>query len=134
MKNWIFFFCTLCFPFKELFFSVYSKWKSAEPVFCTEEQSCVPYKNQNKSLQFWGGKIQICCIVKSFYKAVLSLGHLWNIPFFLGHFLTRIGWKPRQLSGALQMFVFPTKESPLLTGKVELMFWSESLKLVRFWA
>ena len=28
----------------------FSNWKSAEPVFCSEELSCLPYKNQNKSL------------------------------------------------------------------------------------
>ena len=40
---------TLCLPFKELFFS-------AEPVFCSEELSCLPYENQHKSLILSFGK------------------------------------------------------------------------------
>lgn len=69
---------TLCLPFKELFFSVFSNWESAEQVFWSEELSSLPYKNKNKSLtlSFGGGKIQICCIARSFYKAVLPVGHL----------------------------------------------------------
>ena len=34
---------------------------------------------QKPNSQFWGGKIQICCIVRSFYKAVLPLGHLYTV-------------------------------------------------------
>ena len=34
------------------------------------------YLWKNCSSQFLGGKIQICCIVRSFSKAVLPLGHL----------------------------------------------------------
>ena len=38
----------------------FSNWKSAEPVFCSEELSCLPYKNQNKSitLSFGEGKFK----------------------------------------------------------------------------
>ena len=38
-------------------------WELAEPVFCSEELSCLPYKNQNKSLSVLLQKIQICCMV-----------------------------------------------------------------------
>ena len=44
---------TLCLPFKELLFS---NWKSAEPVFCSEELIRFPYKNQNKSLTLCFGE------------------------------------------------------------------------------
>jgi hypothetical protein len=56
----------------------FSNWESAEPVFCNEELSCLPYKKtkQKPNSQFWGRKIQICCFVRSFYKTVLPLGHL----------------------------------------------------------
>ena len=39
----------------------FSNWKSAEPVFCSEELSFLPYKNQNKSLtlSFGEGKFKL---------------------------------------------------------------------------
>ena len=36
-----------------------SHWKLAEPVFCREELSCLPYKNPKPDSQFFGEKIQI---------------------------------------------------------------------------
>jgi len=61
---------TLCLPFKELFFSVFSNWESAEPVFCSEELSCLPYKNQNKSLtlSFGEGKFKFAVLWGLFMK------------------------------------------------------------------
>jgi hypothetical protein len=40
---------SLCLPFFKLSFSVFD-WELAEPVFCSEALTCLPYKNQNKSL------------------------------------------------------------------------------------
>jgi hypothetical protein len=42
----------------------FSNWKSAEPVFCSEELSCLPYKNQNKSLtlSFGEGKFKFAVL------------------------------------------------------------------------
>ena len=37
----------------------FSSWKSsAESVFCSEELSCLPYKNQNKSLTLSFGEVK----------------------------------------------------------------------------
>ena len=44
---------TLCLSFCELFLS---HWESAEPVFCSEELSFLPYKKQNKSRIFFSGR------------------------------------------------------------------------------
>ena len=46
--------------FKNCLSQFLSYWKLAEPVFCSEELSCLPYKNQNKSLtlSFLLGKIK----------------------------------------------------------------------------
>ena len=44
---------TLCLSFCELFLS---HWESAEPVFCSEELSFLPYKKQNKSPIFFSGQ------------------------------------------------------------------------------
>ena len=35
---------------KNCYSQFFGNWKSAEPVFCSEVLSCLPYKNQNKSL------------------------------------------------------------------------------------
>ena len=55
----------------------FSNWKSAEPVFCCEELSCLPYKNQNKSLNL------------SFGEGKFKFAVLWGLfikPFF--HWVT----------------------------------------------
>ena len=55
----------------------FSNWKSAEPVFCIEELSCLLYKNQNKSLTL------------SFWEEKLKFSVLWGLfikPFF--HWVT----------------------------------------------
>ena len=42
---------TLCaYLFKNCPSQLLSYWEVAQPVFCSEELSCLPYKNQNKSL------------------------------------------------------------------------------------
>ena len=41
---------TLCLPFYESPSQFLTNWELAELVFCSEELSCLPYKNQNKSL------------------------------------------------------------------------------------
>ena len=58
---------TLYLPFQELFFLVF---QLLEVSWASEELSCLPYKNQNKSLtlSFGEGKIQVCYIVRSFIK------------------------------------------------------------------
>ena len=42
----------------------FSNRKSAEPVFCREELSCLPYKDQNKSitLSFGEGKLKFAVL------------------------------------------------------------------------
>ena len=37
------------YPLKNCSSQFFSNSKSAEPVFCSEELSCLPYKNQNKN-------------------------------------------------------------------------------------
>ena len=51
----------------------FSNWKSAEPVFCSEELSHLPYKNQNQNLtlSFGEGKFKFAVLwglfIKSFF-------------------------------------------------------------------
>jgi hypothetical protein len=59
----------------------FSNWKSTEPVFCSEELSCLPYKNQNKSLTL------------SFCEGKYKFAVLWGLfikPFF--HWATFTFW------------------------------------------
>ena len=55
---------------KNCFSQFFSNWKSAEPVFCSEELSCLPYKNQNKSLtlSFGEGKFKFAVLRGLFIK------------------------------------------------------------------
>ena len=48
--NLIFFLSLFVYLLKNCSSQFFSNWKSAEPVFCRAELSCLPYKNQNKSL------------------------------------------------------------------------------------
>ena len=65
----------------------FSNWKSAEPVFCSEELSCLPYKNQNKSLtlSFGEGKFKFAVLWGLFTKPFfhcpgppLNITNLWK--------------------------------------------------------
>ena len=49
---------------KNWFSQFFSNWESAEPVFCSKELSCLPYKNQNKSLtlSFGEGKFKFAVL------------------------------------------------------------------------
>ena len=71
-KIWIFFSCHSVFTFLRtvlLSFWVTAHWESAEPMFCCEELTFLPYKYQNKSLTLSpDGKVQICCIVRIYTK------------------------------------------------------------------
>ena len=49
-KIQIFFSCHCIYLFKNCPSQFLSHWESAEPVFCSEELSFLPFKNQNKSL------------------------------------------------------------------------------------
>ena len=58
-----FFPCHSVFPFFKTFLSqFFSHWGSAEPVFCSEDLSSLPCKNQNPTLS---GKIQIFCMLRT---------------------------------------------------------------------
>ena len=63
--------CCCCnqssFPF---LFCIFSYWQSAEAVFSSEELSCLPYKNQNKSktLSSWEGKFKFALFWGFFIK------------------------------------------------------------------
>ena len=82
---WFFFLTLFVYFLKNCSSQSFRNRKSAEPVFCSEELSCLPYKNQSRSLtlSFGEEKIQIYCIVRSFHKAVLPLGHLYHQAGFL---------------------------------------------------
>jgi len=62
----------------------FSNWESAEPVFCSEELSCLPYKNQNKSLtlSFGEGKFKFAVLwglfIKPFFHWATFTFHGWN--------------------------------------------------------
>ena len=62
----------------------FSYWESAEPVFSSEELSCLPYKKQNKSmtLSFWKGKFNFSVLWGFFIK-----------PFFLWATFSHLGAK-----------------------------------------
>ena len=49
--NFLFLSCCV-YLFKTCPSQFLSHWELAEPVFCSEELSCLPYKNQNQSLTF----------------------------------------------------------------------------------
>ena len=51
----------LCYLFKKCLSQFLSNWELAEPVFSTEELSCLPYKKPQKKpdSQFFGENIQI---------------------------------------------------------------------------
>ena len=69
-SSWIFFFCHSLFTWSSQFFS---NLKSAEPVFCSQELSCLPSKNQNKGL------------TPSFGEGKFIYAALWDFlikPFF----------------------------------------------------
>ena len=66
-RNWNFLFLSLCvYLFKNCPSQFLSHWKSAEPVFCSEELNSLPFKNQNS--QLLGGKIQISCMLRILHK------------------------------------------------------------------
>ena len=71
--------------FVYLFFSVFQQlevsWASV--LQWGTELSPLQKPKQKPNSQFWGGKIQICCIVRSFYKTVLPLGHLYLLSYVL---------------------------------------------------
>ena len=85
---WIFFFCKLfVYLLKNCFSQFFSTWESAEPVFCCKELSCLPYKNQNKSLAL------------SFGEGKFKFAVLWGLfikPFF--HWATFMKSEPNDWS------------------------------------
>ena len=65
-------FLSLCVNiFKDSPSQFLSHWELAEQVFCSEELSFLPYKNQNKSLTLssLSGKIKICLMVRIYTKS-----------------------------------------------------------------
>ena len=68
--NLNFLFLSFCvYLFKKCPSQFLSNWELADPVFCSEQLRCLPYKNQNKSQTLSpDGKVQICCIVRIYTK------------------------------------------------------------------
>ena len=87
-----------------------SHWESAEPVFCSEELSSLPCKNQNKSLtlSYYVGKFKFAVfwrqvfyrnwppLIGSMKSLLLSFYHLtlqtltFNLPFIWRGFLIKL--------------------------------------------
>ena len=65
-----------------------SRWESAEPVFCREELSSLPCKNQNKSL---------------------------NLSYFVGKFKFSVCWRHKQLISAMKSLLLSFYHSTLQT-------------------
>ena len=67
----------------------FSNWKSAEPVFCSEELSHLPYKNQNQNLtlSFGEGKFKFAVLwglfIKSFFHWATFSKKKNQFTFFL---------------------------------------------------
>jgi len=62
--NLIFFSLSLCvYLYKNRTSQFFSHWKSAEPVFCSEDPLQKP--KQKPASQLFGGKIQICCMLRT---------------------------------------------------------------------
>ena len=77
--NLNFLFLTLCaYLFKNCPSQLLSYWEVAQPVFCSEELSCLPYKNQNKSLNLssLAGKFKFAIYTQGF----LPPSHLYYLP------------------------------------------------------
>ena len=69
--NLNFLFLSFCvYLFKKCPSQFLSIWELADPVFCSEQLRCLPYKNQNKCLTLSSDrKVQICCIVITYTKS-----------------------------------------------------------------
>ena len=65
-------------------FSVFSNWKSAKPVFCSEELGCFLYKKTKKNqLSIWDGKFKFAVlwglIIKPFFHWATFT---WMLPYY----------------------------------------------------
>jgi hypothetical protein len=47
---------------KNCYSQFFSNWKSAESVFCSEDLSCLPYKNKSLTLSFGEGKFKLAVL------------------------------------------------------------------------
>ena len=78
---------------KNCSFQIFSNWRSAEPVVCSEELSCLLYKNQNKSLTLSFGERKFkFAVLRRISKFILCSQSPLNLHHF---FLTRFqieGW------------------------------------------
>ena len=51
-----------------------SCWESAEPAFCSQELSKSALQKQKPDSKLFGGKIQVCCMLRPYKQAFLPPG------------------------------------------------------------
>ena len=97
-----------------------SRWESAEPMFCCEKLTLLPYKNQNKGLtlnSWWENSNFAVCLQQN-----LILFPDFNFGLFLMEKIQNTKWN-KKLSSTWCFQGINTKENRYLNSTITWKFW-----------